>query len=804
MLRSLFILFLTTLSAGLLSCWLSAQESLPEPPPTPPPPPVEKALKANPADDLFLMARHAYQEALDTKDSKKKKLFYNVANRQFTKFIEKHPEHKNEAGALYYQALCYRGMGSDKKAYESFSTLVKKWPTGKLSGLAAYQLASRDYQAKSYAPAAEFYAKAASESGHEKTSQLSLFMRALCYQKLGQKDQLEKALAVVVNDSDNPYQQQAAQALAYVLRDKGAHQEALTLFKSLSQLTGEKHRERRADSILQTALLATKVKDKKLATEYFNLLYETPGLEEWHGEAQLALMNFHHEAGHSEAVIKEYEKGTKGSFRLEGKAKLTRVKLAVNAYTKLALTDKATPLYAEIARLDSGGKAGFEAGYLALAARYPDGKNFAKNAETFLKKYEKSHLEDPQVHNLHLMLAETYYAKKQYKTAAARLEKINFRHLPEGALPNLLYKLSNCHHELGNKETALSSWNYFINQYSEDTRYRTALTRRAELLESMGKDKDAILDYARLWEKADNDEWKRLCLLRLAVLYKKTNNLTRLIATHQKFLTLFPNAPAVERSSSHFWLGWALYRMKELDTAISQFRTARELDEKNYDKEIALHLSLAHFSREEIKPLESELKRLFKIDRKTAEKLPTPLFAWLGVKTAKAERYVDAHRYLKLGVNRDEPSETQNVVWSSYALSAIESHKYRDAIFPIEWLLTQEKAKWTRAQLYHQLARAHLGLKSHDLAAEAANNGLEIKPVGDLNAKLRLNLGDALTGLGSPEEAVKHYVTVVELIGKNPILRQEAMGKAISAFKKIGTASALKQAAQYEAELKNE
>ncbi|MCH2330374.1 MAG: hypothetical protein MK312_02405, partial [Roseibacillus sp.] len=80
-----------------------------------------------------------------------------------------------------------------------------------------------------------------------------------------------------------------------------------------------------------------------------------------------------------------------------------------------------------------------------------------------------------------------------------------------------------------------------------------------------------------------------------------------------------------------------------------------------------LHLALAYYHLQRKDDLQQELDVLLR-DYKD-EKIPRPVFAWLGKALHEEQDYGEAWKYLRRAITPDEPSETKLSVWRAAARS---------------------------------------------------------------------------------------------------------------------------------------
>ena len=779
---------------GLTSATLTAQEpaeiqeqEIQEPEEKPAP------LVANPARDIFEAAQLSYNEGKTAKNKKGAHSAYELSLRTFERFLKAFPYHERVPEAQFYIASCHEKLGNAQAALASFLDLANSSATGPFPEAAAQQVASTYYEEKSYESAATYFAKLAGLATKPETRHVALFRRALCLQKLDRTDQLKEALRQVVFDKGSPYQNQARSAIASLYAKTGEKERAYSNYILLAKAADAKLS---SDAILQSALLARELGKKAEAAEWFQQILNTAKLAKWHGKAQLTLMSDSYAEKDYPTAIALFEGG---NFQLPPDEDAQRIAIAAESYRLLGNEDAANRLYAVLAKVSPDKDQSFEAAYAVLTRGYEnDSKSFIKQAHQFLKQYEPSHPKDARLDNVHLMLGEKYFAAKRYRQAAQQYNSINLTRIDANNVSGLRYRLAYSRLKDGDKKGARDSFNVFLSKHPQDPLAARALAHRASIQRSLGAEEAALSDYEQLLSQTNDKNLRLQALSGLAELYRKKENFPKLIQSHLRLLRDFPDRASREQAASHFVLGWSYFKLEDLNEAQPHFIKARELNPKGLGKDVTLHLALIHFARQDEAALKPELDRLLKDFPNSS--LPRPVYAWLGAKRAADESYQEAWKYLSNAVTPSQPKDTKIAVWKAYAKTAEALNKHQEALTATNILIPQEESPYLRALLLHRKAKALLGLRNYSAANTIAKQALELKPQGDLNAELRITLGDIERSQHKLDEALKHYVVVAEIIGTDNT-RQAALRRAIEAYQEKGDATSLAESARYEAML---
>ena len=181
--------------------------------------------------------------------------------------------------------------------------------------------------------------------------------------------------------------------------------------------------------------------------------------------------------------------------------------------------------------------------------------------------------------------------------------------------------------------------------------------------------------------------------------------------------------------------------------------------------------------------------------------LPRPVYAWLGATFAADGAYAQAWKYLTKAVTPNKPEDTKKAVWKAYAQSAEALGYHKETIQACDILLPTEESAYLRAVLLHRKAKALLGLRQFSSANTVAKQALELKPQGELNAELRLTMGDIALKQDDLDDALSHYVVVAEIIGTGDN-KTAAIKRAIDVYQEKGDSTSLAAAAKYKALLK--
>lgn len=770
------------ISFAISVCPLLAQESAtPDEQPAP--------LRADPARDLYEAAQLAYAEAKQAKKPEAKKIAYESSLRTFERFRQAFPNDARATEAQFYIASCYEKLGNQDQALSVYTALANSGASGPLVEAAAQQVANTYYKNKKYEQAEPLFARLAKVASEPKTRHIALFQRALCLQHLDRTDDLKTALRAVVFDTGSPYQEKARIAIASIYAKTGEKSRAYANYQILAKSTDAKVS---SEAILQSALLARELGKTAEATEWFESILATSQLAEWHGKAQLTLMSQAYDAQDYPQIVALYERG---KYKLPKDQDAQRIAMAAEAFRQLGNGEQANRLYERLAKVSTNKNQAFDAAYAVLTREYKQGQSsFFRSGQDFLKRYEKDHNEDPRVDNVHLMLAEKYSSAKKFREAAREYGAINLSRIDPANIPRVRYRLAYSRLKSGNQKGARDSFDVFLNKHPDDKNAVRALAHRGAINLTLGAEEAALADYEELLTRTSEPDFRLQALSGMAELYRKKENFPQLISTHRRLLEEFPKRSTRDAAASQFILGWSHFKLEQPELALPAFLRARELNPKGLGKDTTIHLALIHFARQDQAALQPELDRLMKEFPDSG--LPRPVYAWLGAKFAAEGGYAQAWKYLTKAVTPNKPEDTKTAVWKAYAQSAEVLGYHKETLQACDILLPREESRYLRAVLLHRKAKALLGLRQYAPAAEIAKQALELKPQGDLNAELRLTLGDIARRQKDLDGALSHYVVVAEIIGTDST-KPTALQRAIEVYEEKGDSTSLAAASKY-------
>ena len=751
----------------------------------PPAAPADPALKADPGNDWFQHARNLYDSAQASKDLDARADLCSRAAAQFTDYLAEFPNHPNAEAAWWYLGQCQYISGHLEEAQRCFSTLINRYGKGKWVAAAAYTLAADHYNKREYQFAAPLFEKAATNAIRAEDRQRSGYYAGSCYRLLGRDREAAAAFNIVLRDKENgnTFSGPAKVGLASISLKTGKTAEALALFREVADTAGAPTT--RGEAALQAALAASKLGQPDVADKYLTFLINTPGMDTFRSDAGLALMA-------NEFARKDYKKVAEifrtGTAFQEPEKEAQRLTFAAQAYLNLGQPEAALPLFRLIERaVPPENNLAFEASYYRLLCFYRiEGKHVPDQVDAFLQLYGKSRKTDPKIHTALLMKAESLFSEKNITEAAKVYSEIDPTLLSPKNRPGFLYQRGWCLAEAGDSQGAIRSLDKFIADYPDDKRVPLSLAKRAKALTANGETARALDDLEKLIRLKSDPELTSFAWLESARLKKSANDLPGMVAHYQGLLENTPKLNDTHRAEADYWIGWGLIKQNQGKDAVPYLDQARKLRPEAYQKHAGLLLVLGSFAAQDLDKLSAEIT--LAVDGKYESDIPEQALRWAGLQAYNADRYTEAARFLAMVANEEEPRATPKEVWRYLGKSLLESGKPAEALAAADQVLAVEDNPSWKADGLLDKGRALFALNRDPEATKTADEALELRPQGPINAGLRILKADIAMRANDPATAAAQLVVVPEFID-DPKLTPLALFKLAAALEKKGDAA---------------
>lgn len=738
-------------------------------------------LVSDPGQDHFEFCRQLYRQANTTRDQQAKVLAYRRAIPRLNAYIERFPNHVNTAAATYYLGECYYHSAEIEEAKRILYRVINRYRGGRYVALASNRLGYDAVAQKKYAQAAVHFKRVAEHASTPVERYRGRYQEASCYRYSGQTDSAIRAYAMIETAKDAPasFRENARLKIGHLYLAKKERDKALEKFEVLMQ--SDVAEDIRIEATLNVGLISMQKKEVVIAEQCFKtvLLSNQP---KFMPSAQAALMNSYYTAKNYRGVLDVLKRGPyKGSPATEA------VKFAIagrSAY-QLKFYHEAIRLFAQAERQVPLSPEAFEAGYFRLLCFFNvKGVNIPMQVDAFLEIYQNKHPRHVRIHKALLMKAETLFDNSKFREAAAAYNQIAADIIGEDNRANLLYKRGWCLSESGDHNGAVRSFTHFLNRYAEDGRAPQVIARRGKSFLALSDRASALKDFDLLIKRFPKDKLAALAWQNSAKIKKEDQDYADMIRRYQAMLDGFPNLRKGTVANARYWIGFGNYQMKRYGAAIPSLEEAAKLDPETYGFNGGMLIVYSAYSMKDKARLQTAVEVIRK--RGKEEKIPAPIYRWLGVQCFNAGEMKSCERYLTMGVTEHEPRQTPKTFWKMLGKARVEIGKYEKALKSINNYLDVVEEPFWKAETLLDQAEAYLGLEKLGDAKKSAEEGLALRPKGRVNAKLRMILGDIAYNNKDYSAAAACYVVVVQLFVDDKELRPDALFKSYQALRKKG------------------
>ena len=740
---------------------------------------VDPALIPNAPDDFFLRGKNLYDSAQACTVYENRMEFFQGAAQIFNDYLATFPNHPNAEMAWWYLGNSYYQAGRIDDGKRCFSTLLNRYGKGKWVAAAAYTLAADHYNKAEYAFAAPMFERFAANGNKPEERARGNYLAGNCYRLLGRDREATSSFKRVVDDpAGGLFAPQAKVALGHLLLKSGKLPEALARFEEI--LGGAYPPKVQGEAALHASLTATKLGQPELADKYLQLILNTPGMQDFHADAQTALMANLFTKKQYREVVDLFRRST---AHTRGEKEADRLMIAGRAFMRLKQPGEALQHFREVEKLsDPETDTAFHASYYRLLCFFQiEGRHLPDQVDAFLQLYRKSRPEDARIHTALMMKAETLFSNKDIAAAAKVYSEINTNVVSEKNRPGLLYQRGWCLSEAGDSQGAIRSLGDFITKYPNDSRVSSAIAKRAKAYAESAQPANAIADYDRLTVTGTPADLASFAWLESARLRRSGNNIPDMIIRYQGLLKNVKDLSDNLQSEANYWIGWGLVKTNTPKEAVPFLEKARTLRPDAYRKHAGLLLTLGYFAAQDPVKLAEEIS--LAIECKYAEDIPDQAIQWSGMQSYNSGDYRAAAECLALVSNPEEPRETPKEVWRYLAKARLETNEAEAALSAANNVLAVEQNLGWKADGLLDRGRALMALGRSEEARVAADEALALRPQGHTSAGLNILVGDLELKSGNAKTAAGKYLIVVEF-HEDKALKPLALWKLIQAFEK--------------------
>jgi len=758
----------------------------------------------DPQDDLYTYASLAFSNG-----------YYDVAADRLTTYIQTYPNGKDLEAAHFRLGESRLKLGDKAGASVAYDSLLKRFPKGEFTALAAYRLASLNYQIRDLPRALSFFtiaerasherkatlaAKAASAAPADKAKAntvseenaklwlSSAYYRAYCLQATGEKaDALQAYRSVADLKTNNEYRPAALRELARLATETGNEDAALEALGELADQSG--NRDLKAEALIKTALIHS---DNEQPDKAKPLLEEALKLKP---EGYLGAV-----ANYTLLQILYQEEDYAGAAGLYGSVEITelpehlRPKLLMtvaNAQRKRQLYVRAIEGYSTIEEYYEDSDEAVEAGYLKLICFY---KIKDRDLPEFVDRYAinmAKRSSKKYVDRALLLRAEHYFRGADFLSAAKSYSQIDPDAIPEEVRASMLYNRGWCESEAGEHKQAAKSLTRFLEEFPNHQLTSSVYATRALSYRASGNPASALEDLAHIIEHHPDSAASELAHQQVGLIKSEQQDWQGVIDGFSALIENFPNSIAV--SEAHYYRGRAHFELKQFDKAVPDLKAAIAGD-ASYFQRAQMRIVLANYFLQNADELAEEIDRFLAKDEDA--NIDPKVLSWLGARYFEDGDYDGAAKYLRLGVTPERPASTLPVVWIYLAEAESKSGHHEEAVEAVDFYLDLTKHPSSRARGFLVKAEALLRADRLDEANESAREGLQLQKEGRINAQLLIAQGDIAVGEaaaldGGPGSdkayaaAAGKYVIVSEIF-IDPVITPTALSRAADTFDKAG------------------
>jgi len=764
--RALSLLFL---AAGTLSAQPPRAE------------PVNEALQQDPGEAFFQRCKNLFNQGVAATDVQNRIEIFQRAGELLENYINDFPNHPNTESAYYFLGESLYQSGVPDAGKQRLSTLLNRYPDGQWAALAAYKLGLEHYNRREYAFAAPLFERYAQNAAKPSERPRGSYNAGDCYRLLGRDREAVAAFRKVIDDpAGAPLAPKAKYFTAKILLKSGDAKQALPLLEEVAN--GEANpAELRGDAALDASDAAAKLGQHDVADKYLQFILTHPGMEAFRADAQTTLMKQAFDRKEYKKVISLYQRAVAPA---QGEREAARLTLAARAFMEDKQPQEAMKLFRQVEVMVPESNLAFLAAYYRLHCFFQiEGRHVPDQVDGFLQIYRKTRPpDDPKIHTVLLLKAETLFASGKNAEAAKTFAEIDANAITEQNRPGLFYNRGWCLAEAGDLQGAIRSLSEFITKYPKDNRVPSALMKRAQSYAESGDNAKAIIDFDQLTAEGMPDDLSTAAWLESARLRRTEDNVPDMIVRYKGLLAK-KNISDNQSAEANFRIGWGLVKQNTHAEAIPFLEKARSLDAKTYAKHSGLLLCMAYGAMLDVQKLSAEIN--LAIEGGYADDLSDQTIQWAGMQAYNGGDYKSAARFLDLIANPDEPRETAKEIWRYLGKARFESGEFEPALTAANNVLAVEENSSWKADGLVDKGRALLALNRAAEARVAANEAADLRPSGRTSLLLGILTGDLFEKEGALDRASAAYNTIVQF-ATDPELKPLALNRLIQLRERAG------------------
>ena len=714
---------------------------------------------------------------------------YDLAVPEYEKYLGQFLTDPGRPSAMYRLADCYANLGQEEPALNTYRMLVNEIGTGEFVGSAAFRLASREFDKKSFQNAAPLYEKAYVNAKSPEVKLTARYYQAKCLELTNKKSEAAIAYQDVIKvPGKNPYRDAARLSLAYFALENNQKQQALDLFDGLGRDAAKPAV--KAEAMTRAGIIAADLRQKDKADQLFKAAVALNAEGKWKQIAELEEMKLQYEGDKFTQVLDSY---AKSSNSLGDETRPSVMLLVANSYRQLGKHQKALELYNQLIHIYPNAAEAYDARYQRLvsldAMKDP---TLVAEVDSYLATTPNRDRAD----KAKLLKAQALFQQRKFEPAARLYLELTNSSLADLYKADCYYAAGFSFLQLKDDQSAIHAFSGLIDKFPKHKMASKALLKRALLYQEAKNFPAAINDFNKIVADYRASTETETALLQKGLTLGQQGDYPQMSTTFRQLLKDYPNSSGA--AQANYWIGWAAFEAKRYQDAIAPLILARQLSPDEFAEKTTLRLILCYQNLRKKLDAAKEVDGFIQKDPQRVS-MVLDVCRWLGSEYYNENNFNQSAKYLGLMTKNMEPANVDKGIWLSLGRSLNELRNYQDAIDAINHYLELATDPADRAQGFLALSGAQLGSKELDSATKSAEQALSLQPEGRFNAEARMLIGDIDSARGNYENAARSYMSVA-LLYEDPEVTPQALEHAYEAFQKAGNEP---QATKTLSELKN-
>jgi TolA-binding protein len=700
---------------------------------------------------------------------------YDLAVPEYEKYLAQFVTDPGRPSAMYRLADCYATLGQEEPALNTYRMLVNEIGTGEFVGSAAFRLASREFDKKSFQGAAPLYEKAYINARSPEVKLTARYYQAKCLELTNKKPEAAIAYQDVVKvPGKNPYRDAARLSLAYFALENNQRQQAFDLFDGLGRDAAKPAV--KAEAMTRAGILAADLRQKDKADQLFKAAIALNAEGKWKQIAELEEMKLQYEGDKFAQVLDSYAKSANS---LGDETRPSVMLLVANSYRQLGKHQKALELYNQLVHIYPNSAEAYDARYQRLvsldATKDP---TLVGEVDSYLATTPNRDRAD----KAKLLKAQALFQQRRFEPAARLYLELTNSSLADPYKADCYYAAGFSFLQLKDNQSAIHAFSGLIDKFPKHKMASKALLKRALLYQEAKNFQAAINDFNKIIADYRASGETETALLQKGLTSGQQGDYPQMTTAFRQLLKDYPNSSGA--AQANYWIGWAAFEAKRYQDAIAPLTQARQLNPDEFAEKTTLRLILCYQNLRRKADAAKEVDGFIQNDPQRVS-MVLDVCRWLGSEFYNENNFNQAAKYLGLMTKNTQPANVDKGIWLSLGRSLNELKNYQDATDAVNHYLELATDPADRAQGFLALSSAQLGSKELGPATKSAEQALSLQPEGRINAEARMLVGDIDSARGNYENAARSYMSVA-LLYEDPDVTPQALEHAYEAFQKAG------------------